>query len=696
MAIIREGARLGEKEFTIETGRMALLANGSVVVQYGDTQVLCIATGGEEKDLGFFPLTANYQENRWAAGRVPGNYFRREGRPGVKETLTCRLIDRPCRPLFSEGYSAETQLFGWVLSSDGENDPDVLSITGCSAALMLSDLPWEGPLAGVRVGLIDGQFVANPTHSQRAQSEIDIVIAVSPEAIVMVEGQAKEVPPEKMLEALEFGREAAQDVLQLQIDMAKRLGKEKRAAEPKVLDKKLFSSIEKAFGKKIKASVQIADKRERSNASSELKAQVLEKLMGDFPEREEEIKEALGKIRKDIVRQMIAKEGKRIDGRGSRDIRHITCEVGLLPKAHGSALFTRGETQALVTTTLGTERDALRVETLEGDESQRFMLHYNFPPYSVGEVRPMRGTSRREVGHGMLAERALLATLPDLEQDFPYVVRVVSDIMGSNGSSSMASVCGGSLAMMDAGVPLSKATAGIAMGLIKEGEDIVILSDILGDEDHLGDMDFKVCGTKDGITAFQLDTKIKGISRQTMTNAIGQAFEGIQHILGEMAKTLDTPRTELSENAPRITSVKIATDSIGLIIGPGGKTIRGIQESTGTTINVEDDGTVLISSSSGLATQQAIEIIKGLTAEPEEGVNYMGTVKSIKDFGAFIEVLPGKEGLCHISELTDGHVKRVEDILTEGQEVLVKVLKVERNGRIRLSRKEALADASEE
>ena len=696
MAIIREGARLGEKEFTIETGRMALLANGSVVVQYGDTQVLCIATGGEEKNLGFFPLTANYQENRWAAGRVPGNYFRREGRPGTKETLTCRLIDRPCRPLFSEGYMAETQLFGWVLSADAENDPDVLSITGCSAALMLSDLPWEGPLAGVRIGMVDDQFIANPTHSQRERSEMDIVLAISPEAIVMVEGQAKEVPMEKMLEALEFGREAVQDVLKLQIDMAKRLGKEKRAVEPKVLDKKLLSSIEKAFGKKIKASVQIADKRERSNASSDLKTQVLEKLLGDFPDQEETIKEAFGKVRKDVVRQMIAKEGKRIDGRGSRDIRTITCEVGLLPKAHGSALFTRGETQALVTATLGTERDALRVETLEGDESQRFMLHYNFPPYSVGEVRPMRGTSRREVGHGMLAERALLACLPDLEQEFPYVVRVVSDIMGSNGSSSMASVCGGSLAMMDAGVPLTKPTAGIAMGLIKEGDDIVVLSDILGDEDHLGDMDFKVCGTRDGITAFQMDTKIKGVSRETMAKAMGQAFEGIQHILGEMAKTLDTPRAELSENAPRITSLKISTDSIGLIIGPGGKTIRGIQESTGTTINIEDDGTVLISSSNALATQQAIEIIKGLTAEPEEGVNYMGTVKSIKDFGAFIEVLPGKEGLCHISELSDGHVKRVEDILTEGQEVLVKVLKVERNGRIRLSRKEALAEASEE
>ncbi len=699
MAIIRESARLGDKEFIIETGRMANQASGSVIVQYGDSQVLCTATGGRLKDLPFFPLTVDYIENKWAAGRIPGGYFRREGRPGTNAILTARLIDRPCRPLFEDGYMNETQLIAWVLSADRINDTDVLSITGCSAALMLSDLPWNGPIAGVRIGHVDGEFVANPTFEQREKSSMDIILAASPDAIVMVEGEADEVSRELMLEALDFGRDAVKGVLDLQLELRKQLGKPRREVVAPTLDADIMALVDKNARKKIEKVLAIADKIERYKATDALKDEVVAELSEKFPEQTGDIKESFDKIKKNIVRKKTATKGIRLDGRKSTDIRNITCEVGLIPGAHGSALFTRGETQALVTTTLGTERDALRVETLTGDESHPFMLHYNFPPFCVGEARPLRGTSRREVGHGNLAERALKVALPDLESEFPYTVRVVSDIMGSNGSSSMASVCGGSLALMDAGVPVATPTAGIAMGLIKEGDDIVILSDILGDEDHLGDMDFKVCGTKNGITAFQMDTKISGISGEVMANALAQAQDGIAHILGEMAKALEAPRKDLAANAPRITNVKIPQDAIGMIIGPGGKTIRAIQEATGTTLNISDDGTVAIASSDATSTQQALEIIEGLTAEPEVGKTYLGTVKSIKEFGAFIEVLPGKEGLCHISELTEGRVNRVEDVLREGEECLVKCIGIERNGkdtRIRLSRKEALADAGEE
>ncbi len=699
MTIIRESARLGDKEIIIETGRMANQANGSVIIQQGDSQVLCTATAGGLRGLPFFPLTVDYIENKWAAGRIPGGYFKREGRPGSHAILTARLIDRPCRPLFEDGYMNETQLIAWVLSADQVNDTDILGITGCSAALMLSDLPWDGPVAGVRIGCVDGKFVANPTFAERENSTMDVILAASQDAIVMVEGEAKEVSREQMLEALDFGRDAVQAVIDLQLELRKQIGKARREVVAPELNSDVFGAVEKDARKKLEKVLTIADKLERYAATDELKSEVIEKLEEKFPELTGDISESFDKIKKDIVRKKITKEGIRIDGRNSTEIRDITCEVGLIPGAHGSALFTRGETQALVTTTLGTDRDALRVETMTGDESQSFMLHYNFPPFCVGEAKPLRSTSRREIGHGNLAERALTPALPNLEEDFPYTVRVVSDIMGSNGSSSMASVCGGSLSLMDAGVPMATPTAGIAMGLIKEGDDIVILSDILGDEDHLGDMDFKVCGTKNGITAFQLDTKISGISRDVMVNALTQAEDGIQHILGEMAKALDTPRKELADNAPRITNIKIPQDAIGLIIGPGGKTIRAIQDATNTVLNISDDGTVSISSSDATSTQQAIEIIEGLTAEPEVGKTYRGTVKSIKDFGAFIEILPGKEGLCHISELTEGRVNRVEDVLREGEECLVKCIGIERQGkdlRIRLSRKEALADAGEE
>lgn len=695
--IIREGAKLGDQELIIETGRMAMLANGSVVIQYGESQVLCTAVAGEDKSgLGFFPLTVNYQENHYAAGQIPGNYFRREAKPTTKATLASRLIDRPCRPLFADGYMCDTQLIAWVISADRINDTDVLGITGCSAALMLSDIPWNGPLAGVRVGRIDGKFVANPTIEQRERSEMDIVLAISPDAIVMVEGEANVVAEDIMIDALAFGQEAVQDVLKLQLDMAERLGKKKMEVTPTELNPEFVDAIREAATDKIKHAVQIKDKKERGKTSKAIRNEIVEKLAEErFPEQEDDLKAAFGKVRKEISRRMVIETGHRIDGRKPDEIRNITCDIGLVPRAHGSALFTRGETQALVVTTLGTDKDSQRIDGLEGEENKTFMLHYNFPPFCVGEVRFMRATSRRELGHGMLAERALVSSIPCFENEFPYTVRIVSDVLGSNGSSSMASVCGGSLALMDAGVPVKHATAGIAMGLIKEGDDIVVLSDILGDEDHFGDMDFKVCGTADGITAFQMDTKIAGISFDTMKEALAQATRGIKHILGEMNKAINTPRTDLAPNAPRIEQIKIPVDAIGAVIGPGGKNIRSIQETTNTVISIEDDGTVNIASSDAISTQQAIEIIKGLTATPEVGEIYLGTVQKIVDFGAFIQILPGKDGLCHISELTEGRVNRVEDVLSEGEEVYVKVLEIERNGKIRLSRRAAMEERAE-
>jgi polyribonucleotide nucleotidyltransferase len=694
MAIIREGAKFGAKELIIETGRMAKQANGSVVIQYGDNMVLCTAAAGELRaDLGFFPLMCDYIENQWAAGTIPGGYLKREGRPSDKATLTSRLIDRPCRPLFPDAYMNNTQLIGWVISADRIHDTDILAMTGCSAALMISDIPWNGPICGVRVALVDGQFIAHPSFEERARSKMDVVMAVSPTAIVMVEGQADEVPEDVMLEALDFGRLAAQPVLDMQIKLAKAVGKAKMEVAEIPFNKGVYELVRNFVGDRMESANMIPDKHKRYAAYQLLKDEVVERLGVEYPENLADIKESVRKLKKDSVREAIIKKGVRMDGRKTTDIRNISVEVGVIPKAHGSALFTRGETQVLATCTLGTERDAQRIDGLEGDVTRSFMLHYNFPPFSVGEAKPLRGTGRREVGHGFLAERGLTASLPDLKTEFPYTIRIVADTLESNGSSSMASVCGGSLAMMDAGVPTKFATAGIAMGLIKEGDDIAILSDILGDEDALGDMDFKVVGTPRGITAFQLDTKIEGITHETMTSAMMQARDGRIHILNCMNEVLAEARRDLSSNAPRIVSVKVAQSEIGLIIGPGGKTIRAIQETTGTTVNITDDGTVMIASSNAVAAQQAIDIIEGLTAKPEIGATYLGTVKTITDFGAFVEILPGVDGLCHISELTDGRVDKVEDILREGDECLVKVLAVDsRTGKIKLSRKEALAD----
>jgi polyribonucleotide nucleotidyltransferase len=694
MDIIREGAQVGDKELILETGRMARQANGSVVIQYGDSQILCTATsGGLRPDLPFFPLVCDYVENQWAAGSIPGGYFKREGKPGEKATLTSRLIDRPCRPLFPDGYMHNTQLVAWVISVDQVNDSDVHGITGCSTALMISDIPWNGPVAGVRVGLVDGTFIANPTFAQREQSEMDIVMAVSPDAIVMVEGQAKQVPEDVMVEALEFGRESVADVLDLQLKLRDAVGKDKFDFENRdAIDEDVEEAVSEYLKRRIHHAVTVADKHKRKDAINKLKKKTVDALADDYGDREDQIKDAFSKAKKDYVRRMTVEKGKRIDGRSHDEVRPLAIEVDVVSKAHGSALFTRGETQALVTVTLGSERDARRVDTLEGEETQNFLLHYNFPAFCVGEVRPFRSTSRREIGHGILAKRALTAAMPDLEDDFPYTIRVVSDVLESNGSSSMATVCGGSLAMMDCGVPVDFATAGISMGLIKEGDDIAILTDILGDEDHMGDMDFKICGTRDGITAFQLDTKIAGITAEIMTKALEQAREGRAQILDAMDEVIDAPRKELNPNAPRIVSITIPTDKIGAVIGQGGKTIRSIQEATDTTITIEDDGTVNIAAVDETSAQQAIEIVEGLTEEPEVGENYLGTVTRVLDIGAIIEILPGTDGLCHISELTEGHVDKVEDVLQEGDECLVKVLKVERNGKIRLSRKEALSE----
>ncbi|MEO1268953.1 MAG: polyribonucleotide nucleotidyltransferase [Myxococcota bacterium] len=695
MAIVREGALVGDKELIFETGRIAKQAGGSVMVQYGDTMVLVTACDGGLRDLPFFPLTCDYIEKSYAAGRIPGGYFKREGRLGEHEVLTSRLIDRPCRPLFPEGYRNDTQIMATVLSMDQENEADVLSITGASAALMISDIPWEGPIAGVRIGLIDGEFVANPTNTQRAASKMDIVLACSLDAILMVEGQADEVDDDVMLEALDFGRAAVQEILQVQLRMREACGKAKAAVEPPKVNAEIKEAVIAEVGNRMMDVVTVLEKHARYGAIAALKKEVVaaisEKYEGD-KEAINDAKDAFDSLRKRVCRTKTVNESKRIDGRDLDEVRTITNEVGILPRTHGSALFTRGETQTLVTATMGTERDNQRFETLTGSHTRNFLLHYNFPPFSVGETKPLRSPGRREIGHGTLARRALVPVIPDLEAEFPYVIRIVSETLESNGSSSMASVCGGTMALMDAGVPIKAPVAGIAMGLIKEGDDIAILSDILGDEDHYGDMDFKVCGTRDGITAFQMDTKIAGISRETMKNALAQARKGRNHILDRMLSVLDKPRAEMSPFAPRIVSIKIKPHQIGGIIGPGGRTIRGISEQTGANINIEDDGTIKIASPDELMAKKAIDMIRNLTQEAEAGKTYMGTVKKIVDFGAFIEILPGIEGLCHISELTEGRVGKVEDVLKEGEEVLVKCLAIDRSGKIKLSRKEALAE----
>jgi len=703
---IQKTAQVGGKQIILETGKVAKQAHGSIWVRLGDSIVLVTAVSAAEKKEGidFFPLTVDYQEKLFAAGRVPGSFFRREGRPTEKETLTSRIVDRSCRPLFTEGYSNETQIIATVISFDQENDTDVLALTGASAALHISDIPFNGPIAGVRVGRLNGQFIANPTLAQRAECDLDVIMAASRDAIVMVEGGSKEVSEQVMVDALLFGQAAVKELLDAQDALRKATGeKPRRNFDPPKNDVALKEKVKALTWEKVKEAYSRNEKHDRYGRLSEIKKELIQALkaeaggdaqkVADVLLREKEIKGYYEDVKYEYMRKMITDEGRRIGGRGPADIRQITCEVGLLPRVHGSALFTRGETQALVATTLGTAEDEQRVEMLTGMVFKKFMLHYNFPPFSVGEVKFLRSPGRREIGHGVLAERALRYVMPT-EDKFPYTVRIVSDIMESNGSSSMASVCGGCLSLMDAGVPIKAPVAGIAMGLIKEGEKIAILSDILGDEDHLGDMDFKVCGTAEGITSIQMDIKIGGVTREILEKALAQAAQGRKHILGEMQKSISAPRTSISAYAPRITTIKIRPERIKDIIGPGGKTIKDITARTGTSINIEDDGSVSIASANQEKVEEAIKMIRGLTQEAEVGKTYLGTVRKIAEFGAFVEIFPGTDGLIHISELSDKRVKSVSDVLSEGEEVLVKVISVDRAGKIRLSRKEALAEAA--
>jgi polyribonucleotide nucleotidyltransferase len=689
---VREGVIFGGKELTIETGRMAKQADGAVVVRYGDTMVLvtAVAASSVRPGVDFMPLTVDYLEKTSAAGRIPGGYFKREGRMTEVEVLTSRIIDRPSRPLFPKGWRFDTQVIAMVVSTDRENCSDVLAMVGASCALHISDIPWAGPYAGVRVARIGGQFVVNPTFSQRNEAELDLVVAANRDAIVMVEGSCAEVSEEIIVDALMYAHKEAQALIDLQEKLRAAVGRAKREFTPPQKDPAIVARVGEVAGQKISAAMAIRDKHERYGALDAAGAQTVEALTPEFPDRAPEIKEAYESAKKKHLRELVLDTKFRIDGRGTADIRNITCEVGVLPRPHGSSLFTRGETQALVTVTLGTSQDSQHIEGITGDIEKRFLLHYNFPPFSTGETKPLRGASRRETGHGHLAERALARILPP-EKDFPYVVRIVSEILESNGSSSMASVCGGTLSLMDAGIPIKTPVAGIAMGLIKEGDRIAVLSDILGDEDHLGDMDFKICGTKTGVTAVQMDIKIDGLTREILDTALRQAKDGRFHILGKMAEALAAPREEMSQYAPRIHTLRVKPDQIREIIGPGGKTIRGITAQTGVAIEVEDDGTVHIASPDGIAVKKAIDIIKGLTTEPEVGEYYLGVVKRLAEFGAFVEILPGTDGLVHISELDSKRVQTVQDICKEGDEMLVKVIAIDRaTGKIRLSRKETL------
>lgn len=683
------------REFSIETGRVARQAGGSVVVRCGDSMVLVTACRGGQKDGDFLPLTIDYVEKTYAAGKIPGGFFKREGKLRDKETLTSRLIDRPVRPLFPEGFNHEIQVVATVMSADSEVDTDVLGVCGASAALTLSDLPFEGPIAAVRVARLGGKLLINPPASQMNQTELDFIVAGTKDAIVMVEGSAKEVPEKEVLEALFFAHKEMQVLIKMQEELREKAGKPKMEFSAPEVDTKLQSEMSQFFTSRIPAAIKEVDKLKRRDNLSKVKEEAKAQFIKEDDAEAESKARLLGKVYDDIhyklVRDLVFDTGKRLDGRDSRTVRPITIELGVLPRTHGSTLFTRGETQAIVVATLGTDQEAQKLDELYGESTKTFMLHYNFPPFSVGEVKPMRGPGRREIGHGALAERAVRAILPD-EKDFRYVVRIVSEITESNGSSSMASVCGSSLALMDAGVPIKAPVAGVAMGLMKEGSKAAILTDILGDEDHLGDMDFKVCGTEKGITALQMDIKIKGLDEALVDKALQQAREARLHILGEMAKAIEKPRAAMSQYAPKIVTIKINPDKIRDVIGPGGKMIRSITESCGVKVDVTDDGTVSVAGTDPARIKSAISIIESLTAEASIGKTYKGIVKRITDFGAFVEILPGTDGLVHISQLSEERVRRVEDVVQEGDEVFVKVLEIDRQGKIRLSRKDAMAE----
>ncbi|MGB7070022.1 MAG: polyribonucleotide nucleotidyltransferase [Pyrinomonadaceae bacterium] len=692
---LKESIKLGTKDLIVETGKVAKQADGSVVIRYGDTMILVTAVSARtaKEGLDFFPLTVEYREASYSAGRIPGNYFRREGRPSEKEVLTCRLIDRPVRPLFADGYRFETQIVGSVISADTENDPDVITITGASMALYLSDIPFEHPIAGVRIGLIDGKYLVNPTYDERRESQLNLIVAGTEEAICMVEAEAQEVAESIVVEALMLAHKEIKRLCLWQKELGKALNITKRTFEPAQVDEKIASDVEAKFGEQLRQALDTTGKDKLSSyaAIDALKKEVV----ASYPEEEAETRamagKAFGHLKEKIFREDMLGKRRRPDGRKFSEIRPITCEIGWLPRVHGSALFTRGETQAIVTTTLGTKMDEQYMDDIEkGEVKRRFMLHYNFPPYSVGEAGRFGGTSRRETGHGNLARRAIEAVLPE-DTEFPYTLRVVSEITESNGSSSMASVCGGCLSLMEAGVPIKRPVAGVAMGLVMEGNRYAILSDIAGAEDHYGDMDFKVTGTTEGITALQMDIKVAGINAMILQEALEQARKGRLHILDIMEKAISEPREEISPYAPRIITMNIHPDKIRDVIGPGGKIIRSITEETGAKIDISDDGTVLIATADGEAAQQAVARIKSLTAEAEVGETYLGTVSRIVDFGAFVEILPGLDGLLHISEISDRRVRDVRDELKEGQQIMVKCIGKEGN-KVKLSRKAILSE----
>jgi polyribonucleotide nucleotidyltransferase len=686
----------GGRPFSIEAGKVAKQANGSVMVQYGETVVLVTAVTSEKKreGLDFIPLTVNYLEMTYAAGRIPGGFFKREGRPSDRETLISRFIDRPLRPLLPKGFQNEIQIIATVLSADQDNDPSILGMIGASSALSLSDIPFDGPIAGTKVGRIDGEFVLNPTHEELELSDIDLFVAGSEDAIIMVEGSAKEIKEEEILEAILFGHQSLRPVIDLQKKMKSGLGITPREFELQKPEEGLYEKVSTVAQEKLREAFHITEKVKRREQLEEIAQSAFQELGAEDESSQKMVKIAFEEIYRKLFRKLILENKRRIDGRGLSEIRPISCEVGILPRTHGSALFTRGETQVLAVVTFGTSEDEQKINSLTGETYKSFMLHYNFPPFCTGEVAPLRSPSRREIGHGALAERAILPVLPSTEK-FPYTIRIVSEVLESNGSSSMATVCGSTLSLMDAGVPIKAPVAGIAMGLILEDGETAILSDILGDEDHFGDMDFKVAGTAEGVTAIQMDIKVRGISKEIMKKVLDQAKEGRFHILSKMSETISEPRKDLSPHAPRIVSLQVKQEKIRDVIGPGGKNIRAIIDQTGVKVDVEDSGMVKLASPNYEAIEKAIYMIKRLTQEVEVGALYTGKVVRILGFGAIVELFPGTDGLIHISQLAEGHVKEVSDVLKEGEEVLVKVIDIDPQGRIRLSRKAALRETKQ-
>ena len=689
--IIRETIRVGDKNITLETGRIAKQAQGSVLVTCGETMVLVTVCGTTEPRPGidFLPLSVDYVEKTYAAGRIPGGFFKREGRLRDDEILVSRLIDRPCRPLFPDGYRNEVQVVATVLSVDKENPSDTLGMIGASCALHISPIPWDGPIASVRVGRVEGKFIANPTYDEIEKGDLNIVVSATRNAIVMVEGECSEISEADFADAIFFGKDAVQGVIDLQDKMREAIGVTKWTFTKAEAPAGLAERVRAVSLTGIKDACSTREKHTRYSKFKDVKKATVAALTSEFPEKEGFIKEAYEDLRYDTMREQVVYEGQRVDGRDLTTVRPITIEVGFIPRTHGSTLFTRGETQAICTVTLGTSRDEQRVDGLVEEEWKRFLLHYNFPPFSVGEVKPLRGPGRREIGHGHLAERALARLLPDKEQ-FPYTIRLVSEITESNGSSSMATVCGGSLAMMDAGIGVKSPVAGVAMGLIMLKDKYAVLTDILGDEDHLGDMDFKVCGTEKGVTAIQMDIKISGLTREVVEKALSQARTARLHVLSKMNEALATPRADLSAHAPRITQIKVKPDQIRTIIGPGGKMIKAIVDQTGCAIDIEDDGTVAIASPDNASVQKAIDIIKSLTMTPEVGETYKAKVTRVEPYGAFLEFAPGKDGLLHVSEIDWQRVEAVEDYMRLGDEVEVKIIEVDREGRVRFSRKALL------